>query len=147
MRRAFSTFAALLVLASVAAAQRVIPLDIAITAANKALTNTVSQSVAGVVDSVYVQVPASQTGAVDVVATPAFGSGLTAARLYTNSALSASAVARPRFVPTDNTGSTNALGAAHVTEAYIAAGDTVTFTVIQASAGTNITWRAFLKMK
>ena len=148
MKQALCTFTAMLVLASVAAAQRVVPLDIAITAANVTFTNTVSQSAQGAVDAVYVQIPASQTAEVTVVANPAFGSGLPGVILYTNAALTVSAVARPRYVPTDNTGSTNALvGASHGSVPYFAAGDTVTLRVLQASAGTNITYRAFLKLR
>jgi len=148
MIKAFSTFAALLVLASVAAAQRIVPLDIYVTHSNKTFTNTVSQSVQGVIDSVYVQVPSSQTALVTVVSAPAFGSGNAGTMIYTNAALTASTVARPRYVPTDNTGATNALvGASHTSEPYLCAGDTVTLTVTQASAGTNISWRAFLKLR
>lgn len=148
MTKAISFAAALLALAHVAAAQQIVPLTIAVNAANVTHTQTVNQSVQGSVDAVYVNVPASQTADVTVVAAPAFGSGLPSTILFSNTALTASTVAYPRIIPTDTAGATGAIaGASHVTGPFLSCGDTVTLRVLQASAGTNTTWRAFLKVR
>lgn len=147
MKKAISFCAALLVLATAAAAQQVVPFTIAVTAANVSATQTVSQSVQGEIDTVYVQVPAGQTGDVRVTVSPAFGT-LPSSTLYSNVAQSVTSITRPRYVPTDNTGATNLpAGATPSTVPYLSAGDTVTLRVLQASAGTNHSWRAFLVVR
>lgn len=148
MRKAFCIFAGVLALSGVAARAGVYELQAKVGAVG--VTNvTATQNISGNIDSVYVQLAAaSQTAAVSIVSARAFGSGLPARIIYTNSAVTASVAAWPRFVPTDNTGATNApVGASAVTEPHLAAGDTVTFSVNQASAGTQILWRAFIVTK
>lgn len=117
-------------------------------------TNTATANVQGRIDTVYVEAPttggvavAFTTGSVSVVSTPAVGLDLSSVTLYSNDAVTNTAVvARPRFAPTDAAGS--ALSTLTVKEPHLAVGDDVVFTVEQtAVAGhTNVLWRAFLKV-
>lgn len=118
---------------------------------NGAVTQTVTVAASGYVKEILVSSPTtngtvitSVTGAVDVVAIPAVGYGNANVVLYTNSAVSASVKARPRYAPTSNTGATLATNT--VDEAYLSVGDSLRLRVLQNGATTNVLWRVDVKM-
>ena len=115
------------------------------TNAAQVLTATVNPK--GYIDEIYFDVPSLSTANVTVVATPNIcTNALAPTCLYTNSALTANVVARPRVFQTDKTGT--AITNLSVSERFLCAGDAVVLRVVQASGLTNSPqWRAWLKIK
>lgn len=89
---------------------------------------------------------AAATGTVTVISTPAVNSGLTATTLFTSTVTNNTLTTKPRFAPTDNTGS--ALSSLTVYEPLLCVGDSVAFKVIQEATGmTNVLWQVWLKVE
>lgn len=114
-------------------------------------TNTATVNPSGKLMSVLLSAPSTNgtaintvTGDVRVTVSPNVGYSMPGFILYTNGTAAASAVAHPRFIPTDKTGS--ALSSLTVAEPYFLCGDPVTLTVIQSGTLTNVLWRVYLKM-
>lgn len=145
MRKLMILVAISLTACAVMAAPRYIPFEVSI-GTNATAEVTDSRPVNGIIDTVYLDAPpAAFTGLVSVVAAPTVSTNLTAVTLYTNAALIATATALPRIVPTDNEGA--ALSSLTVAEPYLCLGDTVTFSVTQASAQTGLTFKCWIKVK
>jgi hypothetical protein len=100
----------------------------------------------GYIEEILIQAPsqAGVTANVTFVISPDVGSGLTKTVLYTNATLTAAARAMTRIVPTDNTG--GALASLTVAERYLSNGDQLTFRVVQSSAVTNVSFKAWVKI-
>jgi len=120
---------------------------------NTTETLTDTEVINGYVDEVYLQTPMTNSKAVvsglitanvGFAVSPAVGSGMTTTLLYTNTAFKASVKARPRIAQTDTAGSN--LSSLTVPERYLAKGDTVTFRVSQATALTQVVYRAWIKL-
>ena len=114
-------------------------------------TNTVaaftqSKNPIGYIDEVYFQAPsaASVTGTVSIVSTPNVGTGMVTTLIYTNTALTAAVKARPRVTQTDSAGAD--LTSLTVAERFLCNGDPVVFRVLQTSAVTGLTWKAWIKV-
>ena len=107
-----------------------------------AVTGTASPE--GYVDEIYIAIPASTTSRVTVVSAPAVATGLPGTVLYTNAAVTASGRVRTRVTQTDSAGSN--LSSLTVAERFLCKGDTLTLRVEQASARTQVVFRAWIKM-
>lgn len=110
---------------------------------NWAATYTLTRNFQGYVDEIYVEVPSLSTALVTVVSTPNVSSNMVATCLYTNAALTANAVARPRVTPTNAGGTANTN---FPVESFLCAGDPVTVSVTQASKVTAAVYRVYLKI-
>lgn len=145
MRKTIISLVALACLASLAhAGSRYVSFTATI-GATAGVTNTQTRPIKGSVNEVYVVVPENFTGDVYFASAPGISTDAPETVIYTNAALTASAVARPRVVPTDNEGSD--LSSLTVAEPLLLTGDQVTFSVIQASELTNTTVSGWLKIQ
>jgi len=108
---------------------------------------TDSHPVIGAIDQVHIEnaSAANVTSTVTFVAAPSIGTNLASTVVYTNAAHTTSIDARPRFLGTDTAGSD--LSSLAVAEPFVCVGDTVTFRLVQTSAVTGITVRAWIKLR
>ncbi len=109
-------------------------------------TNTQTRPIIGYIEEVHIEnaSEANVTSTVTFTKSPAVGTNLTTTVIYTNTAQSASVIARPRVTPTDDEGS--ALTNLTVRERILCTGDPVTFSVIQTTEVTGVVFRAWLKI-
>jgi hypothetical protein len=135
-----------MVACSVFAGERWESFEVAI-GTNATATVTDSKPIIGEIDEIYIQNPskASVTSTVAFVVAPVIGTNLTATTVYTNAAHTASVKARPRILGTDTAGSN--LSSLAVAERFVCVGETVTFSVTQASSVTGLTIKAWVKIK
>lgn len=120
------------------------PIEARIPTNNPTTAVTGTAAPEGYVDEVYIEVPGSTTSRVTLVSAPAVAAGLTKTVLYTNGTVTANARARTRVTQTDSAGSN--LSSLTVAERFLCKGDTLTLRVEQASARTQVVFRAWIKM-
>ena len=146
MKRLLTIFAALTVMAGITLAQpRYVPLECRI-GTNAATVVTDSANPIGYVDEILFQGPtrAGVTSVVTIAAVPNVGTGMVATVLYTNAAMTAAVVARPRVLQHDS-GGTN-IASFVVGERFLCGGDPVTFRVSQTSAVTGVVFKCWLRL-
>lgn len=152
MRKTLAILLAVILPALALAGPQYIPFEVANgVATNVAQTDT--QYPIGYIDEIYIQhattngvavVAGIVTSTVTVVSAPNVGSGLTSTTLFTDAAVAATALARPRVVQTDNTGTD--LTSLTVAERFLCNGDPVTLTVTQVTELTNLVYKAWIKI-
>lgn len=143
--------AALTVMAGIALADpQYVPLECRV-GTNAAAVATDSANPRGYVQEILFQAPTTNgaavstvTSVVTIVSAPNVGSGITSTVLYTNAAMTAAAVARPRVTQHDNTGAN--LSTMTVAERFLCAGDPITFRVAQSSGVTGVVFKCWLKI-
>ena len=145
MRKKLLT-AALTALAGIALADpQYVPLECRI-GTNAAAVATATANPRGYVQEILFQAPsrAAVTSVVTVVSAPNVGSGIPSTVLYTNAAMTAAAVARPRVTQQDSAGAD--LTTLTVSERFLCNGDPVTFRVAQDSGVTGVVFKCWLKI-
>jgi len=100
----------------------------------------------GYVDEILFQAPTKGgvTSVVTIVSAPNVGSGMVSTVLYTNAAMTAAAVIRPRITQQDNTGTD--LTSLSISERFLCNGDPVTLRVVQTSVVTGVVFKCWIKM-
>jgi hypothetical protein len=101
----------------------------------------------GYMDEILIQAPsrAAVTADVSVISAPNVGTGIPSTVLYTNSAMSAADVVRPRVAQDNNTGA--ALSSLTVAERFLCNGDPVTLRVAQTpTTVTGVVFKVWLKI-